>query len=214
VLHKTIATKAQTITDRGEFTAIAAAYSIDRVGDQIVPGAFKGTIRRWRQSGKDIPLHWDHEGTPEAIIGGVNPSLMREMKDGLYVAGKIDLEDSELGREAWRSVKSNRLSLSFGYLATREEKSGDVNRLLEIDLFEVSVVAAPANADTRFLSFKNASTVEDGRDEEALEPKSAPQDPLVIEAWRAVLGLNEPSSQSKGPVDLDAWAYQRNHRHP
>jgi phage head maturation protease len=30
-----------------------------------------------------------------------------------------------------------------------------VKELLELDLYEISVVAAPANADTRFLSLKS-----------------------------------------------------------
>jgi hypothetical protein len=47
-------------TELGEFSAIAAAYSIDRDGDQIVRGAFRKTIDRWRSSGKRIPLHWNH----------------------------------------------------------------------------------------------------------------------------------------------------------
>jgi hypothetical protein len=53
-----------TATEQGEFTAIAAAYSIDRVKDQIIPGAFAGTIARWRASGKRMPLHWNHQGKP------------------------------------------------------------------------------------------------------------------------------------------------------
>lgn len=46
-------TKAATVTatDEGEFTAIAAAWSVDRVRDQIVRGAFAATIKRWRASG-------------------------------------------------------------------------------------------------------------------------------------------------------------------
>jgi hypothetical protein len=44
---------------------------------------------------------------------------MREIDAGLYVEGKLDIEDSELAREAWRSLKRNRIGLSFGYLITR-----------------------------------------------------------------------------------------------
>ena len=71
--HITLEAKA-TATDQGEFVAIAAAYSVDRVGDRIVPGAFSKTIDHWRGSGKSIPLHWNHQGEPEDIIGSVDPS--------------------------------------------------------------------------------------------------------------------------------------------
>lgn len=143
-------------TDRGEFTAIAAAYSVDRVKDRIIPGAFKNTIDRWRQSGKQIPLHWNHEGDPKSIIGSVDPASMRETDSGLYVEGKLDLADSEIAREAWRSMKNGSMSLSFGYVVDKARKAtGGITELLQIDLFEVSIVPAPANADTRVLSIKS-----------------------------------------------------------
>lgn len=56
-----------TATDLGEFTAIAATYDIDRVKDQIVPGAFERTIARWEASGKNLPVHWNHSGAAAEI---------------------------------------------------------------------------------------------------------------------------------------------------
>jgi hypothetical protein len=53
-------------------------------------------------------------------------------------------------------MKNGSMSLSFGYLVTRETKGADgANELHEIDLFEVSIVPAPANPDTRILSMKS-----------------------------------------------------------
>lgn len=154
--HTVLNTKAVTTTDLGEFTAIAAAYSVDRVGDRIIPGAFTKTIAHWRQSGKRVPLHYDHEGDPASIIGSIDPASMRETDEGLEVSGRLDLENSEKAREAWRAMKTDSMSLSFGYVATRQGKADDgVNELHEIDLFEVSIVPAPANPDTRFLSLKS-----------------------------------------------------------
>ena len=157
--HITLEAKA-TATDQGEFVAIAAAYSVDRVGDRIVPGAFSKTIDHWRGSGKSIPLHWNHQGEPEDIIGSVDPSQTEETKDGLKVVGKLDLSGAK-AKEAWRAMKTGSMSLSFGYLVTSEKQAKDgVNDLLEIDLFEVSVVPGPANADTRFLSMKSIAEME------------------------------------------------------
>ena len=142
-------------TDQGEFTAIAAAYSVDRVKDRIVPGAFKATIARWQQSGKRIPLHWNHEGDPKSIIGTIDPASMLETDQGLVVKGQLDLAESETAREAWRLMKSGSMSLSFGYIVDKSRKAKDgVTDLLAIDLFEISIVPAPANADTRVLSLK------------------------------------------------------------
>jgi len=155
--------KATTTTDQGEFTAIAAAYTVDRVKDQIVYGAFQDTIAAWKASGKQIPLHWNHMGDASNIIGSINPQTMTEQKDvGLYVEGKLDLEDSATAKEAWRSMKAGRMSLSFGYVVTKARmRKDDVQELEALDLFEISIVPNPANADTRVLSLKsNATTCE------------------------------------------------------
>ncbi len=152
--HITLEAKA-TATDLGEFVAIAAAYSLDRAGDRIVPGAFAKSIDRWQASGKQVPLHWDHRGEPDDIIGTVDPFSMKETDDGLQVGGKLDLANSAKAKEAWRAMKTGSMSLSFGYMVIAEQKAKDANELHEIDLFEVSVVPAPANADTRFLALKS-----------------------------------------------------------
>lgn len=153
----TLQAKATTTTDAGEFVALAAAYSIDRAGDRIVPGAFAKSIDRWQASGKSVPLHWNHQGEPEDIIGAIDPATMEETELGLKVAGKVDLDGSEKGREAWRSMKAGTMSLSFGYMVVAEKQADDANELHELDLFEISVVPGPANADTRFLSLKSMS---------------------------------------------------------
>lgn len=154
--HTVLSAKAVATTDLGEFTAIAAAYSVDRVGHRIIPGAFAKTIDRWARSGKRVPVHYNHKGDPASIIGAVDPRSMRETDAGLEVKGKLDLENSEMAREAWRAIKLDAMSLSFGYIVTQEAKGADgANELHELDLFEVSVVPAPANADTRFLELKS-----------------------------------------------------------
>jgi phage head maturation protease len=81
---------------------------------------------------------------------------MRETDDGLYVEGQLDLEDSELAREAWRSLKRNRIGLSFGFLTTDAGRRDDgVKELRAVDLFEITLTGAPANSDTRVLSAKS-----------------------------------------------------------
>lgn len=157
-------TKAATVTattELGEFTAIAAAYSVDRVGDQIVKGAFEASIGRWQKSGKRVPLHWDHKGDAHNIIGSIDPATMQEVDDGLQVSGKVDINESDTAKEAWRSMKNGTMSLSFGYMVTKaHERKDGVIELREIDLFEVSIVPVPANPDTRILSLKSADALE------------------------------------------------------
>lgn len=164
--HKTIKA-ATTTTDQGSFTAIAATYSVDRGNEQIRQGAFADTIAKWQASGKMIPLHWDHSGDAKDIIGTVDPESLREADEGLYVRGQLDIQDSEVAREAWRLMKGNAVSLSFGYLAGIEEKNdAGVLELADLDVFEISITPAPMNPDTRILSTKGvtvtASNTTDG----------------------------------------------------
>jgi len=149
-------------TDQGEFTAIVAAYTTDRGGDRIMPGAFARTIEQWQTSGKQLPLHWNHQGEPEDIIGSVDPFSMKEIPDqGLQISGRVDLENSDKAREAWRAMKTGSMSLSFGYLipdgkASKSETDDGVTDLHEIDMFEASIVPAPMHPGTRVLNMKSA----------------------------------------------------------
>ena len=148
---------ASTATDRGEFSAIAAAYSVDRQRERIEFGAFAKTIAAWRERGREIPLHWNHSPKPEDIIGTVRPASMHEEEGvGLHVRGQLDIGESEVAREVWRLVKANSVALSFGFLTVASHEDGEVKVLDEIDLFEITITPAPANADTRVLSTKAA----------------------------------------------------------
>lgn len=153
--HKQLEATAAT-TDLGEFTAIAAAWTVDRQREVILPGAFAATIASWRASGKRLPLHYNHKGSADQIIGYVDPNTMRETDAGLYVEGKVDIHDSDIARDAWRSMKNGAMSLSIGYLVTRQHKRDDgIRELRGIDLFEISIVPHPANADTKILGTKS-----------------------------------------------------------
>jgi HK97 family phage prohead protease len=104
---------------------------------------------------QELPVHWNHDGDAANVIGYIDPATMRETSEGLQVSGKLDLADSDTAREAWRSMKNNAMSLSFGFLTLKNNRRSDgVNELQEIDLFEISIVPAPANADTRVLAMK------------------------------------------------------------
>ena len=57
-------------------------------------------------------------------------------------------------------MKRNRVGLSFGFVTLDERVADDgVKDLLEVDLFEVSLTARPANSDTRVLETKSLGDV-------------------------------------------------------
>jgi HK97 family phage prohead protease len=158
-----------TATDLGWFTAIAAVFgNVDRDGDRIVKGAFAQSIEAWQDTGRTVPLHWNHSADPDDIVGHVDPRSMVETDRGLVVEGQLDLEGSERARKAWRAMKTGSIALSFGYLTQKHRKAADgANELLAIDLFEISLTPGPSNPSTAVLSMKSADNVDRVREETA-----------------------------------------------
>lgn len=120
--------------------------------DRIRFGAFEKTIAEWQASGKRVPLHWEHRGEAKNVIGSADPTRMREVAGlGLYVEGKLDLDDSAVAREAWGSMMDNRVGLSFGYMTVKSQRRDAINDLLELDLYEISLARTdqPSDADPR-----------------------------------------------------------------
>ena len=206
--HRTV--KATTVaTDLGQFTAVAAAWTVDRQGDQIIPGAFRRTIQRWQASGKLLPVHYNHRADADHIIGAVWPDKMTETEEGLVVEGDLDLEGSARAREVWRSMKNGVMSLSFGYAATDSVTRDDgVQELREIDLYEVSLVPHPANFDSRVLAMKSL----DGDDYEELRAQARddwhalltiPVDPPDEETIRKEIA--EFATKSRPPVQIASF---------
>jgi HK97 family phage prohead protease len=103
--------------------------------DPIVKGAFAQSIEAWQDTGRTVPLHWNHSADPDDIVGHVVPGSMVETDRGLVVEGQLDLEGNERARKAWRAMKTGSIGLSFGYLTQKHRKAADgANELLAIDL--------------------------------------------------------------------------------
>ena len=125
---------------------------------------------------------------------------MREIAGvGLYVKGKLDLDDSEVAREAWRSMQDNRVALSFGYIAVKSRSAERITDLLELDLFEISIVPSPANPQTRILEMKSAAISE-------REPPRAPSDKIALEGSVGLGAHPDPTLRCRGeggPTDAE-----------
>jgi HK97 family phage prohead protease len=208
VEHKTLTAATEPVADLGEFSAIAAAWSVDRERDVIHRGAFTQTIGRWRDSQKKMPLHWDHRGDPENIIGWIDPASMEETDDGLLVKGQLDLEGSELARQAWRLIKQGTVGLSFGYLATKKsDRPGGGRDLFEIDMFETSITPAPMHPDTRILEAKSQPSEDELRHQTAILERDQIEDglrdvPEVREPDPEPEPEPEPTPEPVDPVEL------------
>ena len=131
----------------------------DSYGDVIQAGAFKDTIARRKATGHPFPLCWNHD--LNTIIGRVTE--IYEDEKGAYF--KAEFFPTEKAQEVRNIVKSGVLwQFSFAYdvLKAGTIKAGDgstVNELRELELYEISVVAIPANPRATLTDIKADDTI-------------------------------------------------------
>lgn len=131
----------------GGFSGYAALFGEpDQTGDVVAPGAFAASLARRGVSGPSVKLLWQHD---PAIPIGVWDEI-REDSRGLFVSGRLALE-TQAGREAAALLAMGALDgLSIGYRATSAEAlTGGGRRLVEIDLWEISLVTFPMASGAR-----------------------------------------------------------------
>lgn len=135
--------------DTGGFDGYASVFGVeDSYRDVVMPGAFTRTLAEHKKRNTMPKLLWQHD--PSAPIG-----IFEEMYEdtyGLKVKGKL-LLDVEKGREAYTLLKHKAVDgISIGYSTRRYEIVDDrssnmdgVRKLLDVDLWEASLVTFPAN---------------------------------------------------------------------
>lgn len=113
----------------------------DQSGDVVAPGAFREALERLRASGRSVKMLWQHD--PAKPIGVWRH--VAENGTGLWVEGEV-ISELRLGREAALLMEAGAIDgLSIGYRVTRSERNRETGgrNLLEIDLWEVSLVTFP-----------------------------------------------------------------------
>jgi HK97 family phage prohead protease len=130
----------KSLSDDGVFVGMASVYGNRDLQDDIVmPGAFT----RWLggAASRTVPLFYQHD--PKMTIG--KGEVFGVPGRGLGIRGTLVLE-VQAAREAHALLKKGAISgLSIGYNVLAREWDGDVRKLTELELFEVSVVSTPAN---------------------------------------------------------------------
>ncbi len=124
----------------------------DRGGDVVVKGAFSAALARLAARGERVRMLWQHDQTQPI---GVWDEVVEDNR-GLRVKGRI-LTDIARGREAAALVRAGAVDgLSIGYRTRRAEPlPGGGRRLVELELWEVSLVTFPMLPEAR-LSAKAA----------------------------------------------------------
>ena len=150
----------------GQFTAYASVFgNIDSCGDVMVRGAFANTLAQWADSGNPIPLLFAHEmNDPDYNIGYVITA--EEDNIGLLVTCQLDLENPK-AKQVYRLIKGRRIDqMSFAYDVIQSTETygpgeAEVTEILEVKLYEVSVVTVGANQETEILAVKRAAEFAD-----------------------------------------------------
>lgn len=143
--------------EEGRFVGYASAFgNADSYGDVVQPGAFKKTLEEWAAKGATIPVLWGHDMTdPFANIGGVISA--EEDESGLKVTAQLDM-DNPTAVQVYRLLKGRRIdTMSFAYSVRDSERKDGLTHLLDLKIYEVSVVHVPANDQAQILAVKSAT---------------------------------------------------------
>jgi uncharacterized protein len=141
----------------GVFFGYASIFDRTDAHDEIVAaGAFRRSLAQWQNQGRMPAMLWMHDTTlPVGVWLGV-----QEDRAGLAVQGRLALR-TQRGAEAYELLKLNALSgLSIGYrvVAARVDARRKTRTLLDIDLFEISLVTFPANDGARITQVKSPAS--------------------------------------------------------
>lgn len=146
----------------GTFAGYASVFGIEDDGSDIVmKGAFTQTLAELASKGRTLPMLWCHD--PMSPLGGY--TTLREDDRGLYCEGKFTpgVEKADETRALMKDGVIN--GLSIGYRTKRYEidnSNPDVYRrkLLEVKLYEISVVTFPMLDDARVTDVKSIVELE------------------------------------------------------
>lgn len=141
------------ISGGGRFSGYASLFGeVDLGRDAIEPGAFSRSLARRGAAG--VRMLYQHD--PSEPLGSWK--TLREDARGLYVEGQLT-EGVERAREVHQLMKNGALDgLSIGFETVRaktDAKTG-VRRILEADLWEISIVTFPMLPAARISNVKNA----------------------------------------------------------
>lgn len=137
----------------GVFEGYASVFGVvDQGMDVVERGAFTKTLGQ-----RKVKLLWQHDMTQPIGVW----EEVAEDERGLFVKGRL-LKDVRQGAEAIALLRAGALdSMSIGYRTVNaaSEGNGSVRKLLEVDLFEISLVTFPMLPDAKVTAVKSIKTI-------------------------------------------------------
>lgn len=147
------------VSEDGEFEGYLSTFgNVDRGMDMVMPGAFRRTLKERKLA--SIKLLRDHD--TRQIIG--KWLAMEEDDRGLKVKGKLFAGTVQLATETLALMREGALdAMSIGYRTIKaqwDEEQG-VRKLLDVELWEGSIVTFPMNEMATVDAVKGDLTITD-----------------------------------------------------
>jgi len=140
----------------GRFSGYASVFdAVDQGGDVVAPGAFAASLSG--RPASDVKMLFQHD--PDQPIGVW--TRIEEDARGLHVEGRITRSTAK-GAEVLELMRDGALDgLSIGFRTKKASKDAGsgVRRILEADLWEISVVTFPLLMAARIDTVKHAQGV-------------------------------------------------------
>ena len=194
------------IDDDGKFSGYGSIFgNVDAYGEVVAPGAFAASLKEWKKKKKLPKLLWQH--SPDKVIGRY--TKMIEDENGLYVEGELFHKDIEQASEAYFLMKQGEIDgLSIGFMVKNDDfdRNKRTRTLIEIDLWEVSVVTFPANTAARVVGVKAADHIGDIRSFESFLIENGfsrnAAKSIASSGFRPSLNLRDADSETPSDIDL------------
>ncbi|GBL59196.1 primosome assembly protein PriA [Pseudomonas citronellolis] len=150
--------KVKSVGDDGTFSGYGSVFDlVDSYSDVVHRGAFRDSLNEWARKGGLPAMLWQHKfDEPLGVY-----TKMEEDDHGLYLEGRLLIDDDPLAKRAYAHLKAGSLTgLSIGYSippgGAEWDNASGVFRLKKVDLWEVSLVTFPANDAARVETVKHA----------------------------------------------------------
>ena len=197
--------KAQlTVDEAGTVTGIAWPFgSPDRVGDVIMPGAFKKAL-------PPLPMLAGHDQTQTVGVW----EEITETAEGLVVKGRLLINEVQRAAEVRSLIQAGaQRGLSIGFASRKAlPRKGGGRTISDLELLEISVVSVPCHPHARITSSKEHDMTETTEDNgiAALEAKmtdlekKADTAPIVARLDKLEAKMNRPEGGTKADDEPSA----------
>lgn len=163
--HAVSSIEIKAVSETGEIEGYGSVFeNEDSYGDTVAKGAFLESLSEHKAAGTMPAMLYQHRSDEPIGVW----DHMEEDSTGLLCRGKL-LMDTQKGKDVHAMLTAKAIrGLSIGFIAKKWENTDEddywTRRVIQIDLWEVSVVTFPANRAATVTDVKNRPKIETIRD--------------------------------------------------